>query len=153
MPMMESSFDVFYGEQYEAAARRAWFLSRGSADFEDIAQESLLKVRRMFATLDNPAAYLRVVVVNACRDRHRRVSREQSRLRAGLLPTSGVVSSDIELLSIVARMSYDHRAVLTLRYWADLSDEDIAAAMGITQATVRTRVHRAIKLLRKELQR
>lgn len=153
MPMTGTSFDQFYGEQYDAAARLAWFLTRGSADYEDVAQESMLKVRARFGGLDKPAAYLRVVIVNACRDRQRRVGREQRRLRAELRPEMGVMSSDIELLSVVAKLSYEHRTVLTLRYWADMTDADIADAVGINEVTVRTRAHRAIKLLKQEMQR
>jgi len=148
-----TAFESFYREQYDNTARLAWFLTRGSFDYEDIAQDSLFKVRDRFSTLDKPAAYLRVVVVNACNERHRRMDRERARLRL-VAPSELVVTpSDAGLLDALRRLPYDQRAVIVLRYWADLSDDDIAAALGVRPSTVRTRVHRALKVLNKEIER
>ena len=148
-----TAFESFYREQYDKTARLAWFLTRGSFDYEDIAQDALFKVRDRFATLGKPAAYLRVVVVNACNERHRRMDRESARLRL-VAPSELVLTpSDAGLLDVLKRLPYDQRAVIVLRYWADLSDDDIAAALGIRPSTVRTRVHRALKVLNKEIER
>jgi DNA-directed RNA polymerase specialized sigma24 family protein len=43
--------------------------------------------------------------------------------------------------------------VLALRYFGDLSDDEIASTLGVRPATVRTRVHRALAHVRKEIER
>jgi RNA polymerase sigma-70 factor, ECF subfamily len=47
----------------------------------------------------------------------------------------------------------ERRAVLVLRYYDDLPVRDIAALVGCPEATVRTRLHRGLADLRKELDR
>ena len=56
-----------------------------------------------------------------------------------------------ELLDAVARLPYKHRAVLALRYWADLPEADIAEIVGVRPATVRSITVRALARLKKEL--
>ena len=48
---------------------------------------------------------------------------------------------------------FDQRAVLALRYFEDLDDIEIAAVLGVRRSTVRTRAHRALAQLRKEITR
>lgn len=146
-------FAVFYAIEHPNAVRLAWLLTRGSPDADDIAQDSLLKVRSRFATLDNPAAYLRVIVVNACRDRSRRRRRELAHLRTVVQRDMSLDRADVELLSVVAQLSDDHRTAVILRYWSDLSDAAIAEIVGVSETTVRTRIHRALRVMRKELER
>lgn len=51
----------------------------------------------------------------------------------------------------IARLPHDYRAVIALRYGADLSYEDIAATLDIPLGTVKTRLYRAKEALRREL--
>jgi RNA polymerase sigma factor (sigma-70 family) len=52
------------------------------------------------------------------------------------------------MLDSLAGLPYKQRAAVTLRYWADWDDEQIAEALGCAPATVRVLVHRAIGTLR-----
>ena len=131
----------------------AWLLSHGSVDHEDIAQEAFAGVHRRFELLENPAAYLRVCVVNGCRQNHRRFQREAVRSNRVAVEWCQADKSDLEMLSVVGRLPYDQRAVLVLRYWADLPDGEIARLLRIRPVTVRTRLHRAIYTLRKDWNR
>ena len=56
-----------------------------------------------------------------------------------------------ELLDAVGRLPYKQRAVLVLRYWADLREGEIAEIVGVRPATVRSITSRALEQLRKEL--
>ena len=58
-----------------------------------------------------------------------------------------------EMLDALARLPYQQRAAITLRYWADWTDEQIADALGCAPATVRVLLHRGIGELRKEIER
>ncbi len=53
-----------------------------------------------------------------------------------------------EVRQCLARLSSNHRQVLILRYYAELSVPDIARVMGWRQGTVKSRLHRALGQLR-----
>jgi RNA polymerase sigma factor (sigma-70 family) len=57
----------------------------------------------------------------------------------------------LELLSAYDRLSPDDRAILALRYFADLEMPDVAAALGIPLGTAKSRSHRALGRLRAQL--
>jgi RNA polymerase sigma factor (sigma-70 family) len=56
-----------------------------------------------------------------------------------------------ELLDALGGLPHKQRAVLVLRYWADLREEEIAEIVGVRPATVRSITARALERLRKEL--
>jgi RNA polymerase sigma-70 factor (ECF subfamily) len=56
-----------------------------------------------------------------------------------------------ETWRLLASLSSEQYVVLVLRYYEDLSHQDIARIIGRPPATVRTRVRRGLRALRKEL--
>jgi RNA polymerase sigma factor (sigma-70 family) len=144
------SFVAFYRENFQRAFRLAWMLTNGGPDCDDIAQNAFIRVHRNFADVTNAHAYLRTTVVNLCHDAHRRTSREQRRLEiVGAERVSP--SPESHLIDMVGSLPYNQRAVLVLRYWADLADAEIAAILGVRAVTVRSIAHRATRQLRKDL--
>jgi RNA polymerase sigma factor (sigma-70 family) len=130
----------------------AWLLTHDRGSSEDLAHEAFAAVYRRFASLDRPAAYLRTTVVNAVYQRARRAGREQQRLR---LVTTGIPTS-IEgpsrgVVDAVAALPLTQRTAVVLRYWAGLTDREIAEAMGVRPGTARSLLTRATSRLRKEL--
>lgn len=57
-----------------------------------------------------------------------------------------------ELLAAVAGLSPEHRAVVALRYWLDYTTPEIAEALGVPVGTVASRLSRALRELREELE-
>jgi RNA polymerase sigma factor (sigma-70 family) len=53
-----------------------------------------------------------------------------------------------DMLDALSGLPYKQRAAVTLRYWADWDDAEIAEALGCAPATVRVLVHRAIGTLK-----
>jgi RNA polymerase sigma factor (sigma-70 family) len=146
----DAAFVVFYRAQYQRAFRLAWLLTNGGADCDDLVQEAFIRVSKQTSELTNPPAYLRTTIVNLCRDAHRRQSREAVRLRL-VADDSTMASFDSHLLELVAELPYAQRAVLVLRYWVDMPDEQIAETLGVRSPTVRSLAHRATRRLHKEL--
>ena len=101
--------------------------------------------------IEDLTAYRRTAIVNGGRDRARSAGRADARLRriTGLTETSSTDQPD-ELLDAVAHLPYKQRAVLVLRYWADLPGAGIAEIVGVRPATVRSSTARALAQLRKE---
>ena len=57
------------------------------------------------------------------------------------------------MLAALDHLSYEQRAVVVLRYWADWSEAAIAEVLGCQTSTVRSHARRALDRLRKEIQR
>ena len=149
---MDDDFTVFYRDAYPGAVRLAWLLTHDHAAAEDVVQDAFVRVRPRLATVDHRSAYLRTAIVNGCRDRARSAGRADAggrRLR--VVTDVSATDKPSELLDAVAQLPYKQRAVLVLRYWADLREEEIAEIVGVRPATVRSITSRALAQLRKDL--
>jgi RNA polymerase sigma factor (sigma-70 family) len=98
------------------------------------------------------------IVVNACRDRLRRrrivrfVAIEDAGDRtAERDPFAAVIQADAALRAMRV-LSPEERAIVALRFWADLPIEAIASRLGIPAGTVKSRLHRALARMRAELE-
>ena len=78
--LSDEQFEIFYRDEYAAAARLAYLLCGTQMISDDIVQDSFLAMEKHFSGLDHPAAYLRTTVVRRCASWHRTNIR-----RAGLL--------------------------------------------------------------------
>ena len=148
-PDVSGVAELFHARR-EPMARLAYVLTRDSETADEIVQEAFLKLHANWSRVDNPAGYLRTAVINGCHSHHRhlRVVRGAPIDRAR--HSSAVID---ELGDAIAKLPFPQRAVLALRYFCDLTDREIAATLDIRPATVRTRIHRALTQLRKEIER
>jgi len=137
--------------------RLAVLLVGDRASAEDIVQDAFLGLYRRWDRLPDtsvPLAYLRVSVLNGCRTALRGRARSRSRLHAAALaePPPAESAEARALLSeeqqgvagALARLPHRQREALVLRYYLDLSEEEIAAAMGISRGTVKSATSRAL---------
>jgi len=143
-------FARFYEAHYASTKRLAYLLTDSLAASEDVTQEEFVSVYPRYAGLERPGGYLRTVTVNLCRRAWRRQAGERSRF--ALLKSTDIVmpSETAELLSGVRQLPSRQQAVLVLRYWARMSEAEIAATLECPAGTVKTLHHRAIANLRKE---
>ena len=122
---------------------------------EDAMQQALVEMWRKLPSLRDPSrfeAWSYRVLVNAC---YREAKRHQRSF--GVVPgergittpdgTAAVNDRD-QLERGFARLSMDHRAVLVMHYYLDLTIEDTAAALGISSGTAKSRLNRAMEKLR-----
>ena len=140
----------------------------GVADAEDAAQEALVRAWQAWPRLRDAAAFrpwLLRITVNVCRDWQRGYFGASRRLMepldvseaADLLATIGgdPGASDqmasLDLRAAVNRLEPAYRVVVALRYYAGMDASEVGAALGIPPATVRTRLRRALALLREYL--
>jgi RNA polymerase sigma factor (sigma-70 family) len=147
-----TSFETFYRAHRLDAVRWAVALVGDRQVAEELAQESLAAVGRRLDSLDNPVGYLRRTVVNRASSWHRSHARELRRMRRSVAgePTSYTPATG-EMLDALRTLPYKQRAAVTLRYWGDWTDEQIADALGCAPATARVLVHRAIAALKQEM--
>ena len=143
-----------------ALVRMAKLLVGDQQSAEDVVQDVFLGLYRAMPRLRDPQAilpYLRTSVINRSR------STLRSRRRAALRPVqhepatrsaeSAVMdrADRLAVLAAVRRLPSRSREVLVLRYYLDLTDAEIAAALGISAGTVRSTASRAIAALAAEL--
>jgi RNA polymerase sigma factor (sigma-70 family) len=146
------AFSAFYNEHAVAATRLAWLLTHDASSCEDISHEAFALILPRFASLDDPGAYLRRVIINRVAERNRRSNRERVRIEfvsAGQRlieegPTGGLIDA-------IALLPTNQRTAVVLRYWVDLNHLQIAEAMGIRPGTVRSLLSRATATLRKDI--
>ncbi len=131
--------------------RLAYTLTRDSELADEIVQDAFLRLHEKWAVVDNPAGYLRTTVVNSCHSHHRHLHVVRKAPVEPGVPPVGPDGVDETLARAVARLPFPQQAVLVLRYFCDLDDIEIAATLGINRATVRTRAHRGLTRLRKEV--
>lgn len=131
----------------------ATLLTGSVAIAEEVVQDAFAAVTKRWDHLDRPGAYLRTSVVNNCRSAlRRRAVEDRYRASAPQEPGHGIPEQLIELRDALARLSDRQRIVVVLRYFADIPDAEIAETLGVRPATVRSLAHRAMAVLRKELE-
>ncbi len=137
-----------YRDERAALLRLAFLLSGSRPAAEDIVQTAFASAQARWATIDNPGAYLRRVVVNQAQDGHRR------RYRLGPQPVVEPVTHQPELDETWAelrRLPPSQRAVVVLRFYEDLSLTEIARLLDRPASTVRSDLRRALERLRRTL--
>lgn len=141
-----------------ALLRLAVMLTGDRTEAEDLLQATLLRTLRhadRIATMSAPAAYLRRALVHEHVSGVRRLGRrvrttplEGQDVADDQTPKADQRDATWRLLSTLPRQQ---RAVLVLRFYEDLPDRDIAAALGCSEPTVRSNASRALATLRTRL--
>ncbi len=149
-------------EGYESSYRTACLILGNRADAEEAVQDAYLRAWRFRDSLTSVPSirpWLYRVVVNACYSKLRREIPHRDR-RAGDEHLEGVPAR-IEgpearavggetagtVVAALARLPLSLRVPVVLRYYADLSERDIALAIGRRQGTVKSRLHEARRRL------
>ena len=135
----------------DALLRTAYLLTGSHHDAEDLVQSALIKVVPKWPRIsDRPEPYVRQVLARESVNRRRR--RRWREVTTDVVPeTTHHDSTDrIALLEDLRRLPPRQRAVLVLRYFDDLTEADTAAALGISEGTVKSHVRDALARLRNQ---
>jgi RNA polymerase sigma-70 factor (sigma-E family) len=140
--------------------RAAKLLLRDQQSAEDVVQDAFLSLYRALPRLrdhDEVLPYLRAAVINRARSVLR--ARKRALLRpvqheppAWSAEAAALVREDQRaVIAAVSRLPRRSREILVLRYYLDLPDADIAAALGVSRGTVSSTASRALAALGHEL--
>lgn len=137
---------ALYRDHYVRMVRLAFLLTGSNAHSEEVVQDAFIRLRTR-PDLADPAAYLRTMVVNACRDQiRRRLLHDRVTLR--LAREEAVVDPVDELRDALDVLPERQRAVLVLRYYEGMSEAEIASVLGCRPGTVKSLAHRGLERLR-----
>ena len=156
-----NDFDEFVAGNVDDLLRTAYLITWDEGEAEDLVQECLMKVARRWPRirrLDQPRAYARRIVVNLALDGSRGRARRRGEL--GSIQAVSPVAIDPllaldtreELLQALGELPARQRAVLVLRYFNDLTEAQVAEALGCSQGTVKSSASRGLARLREALQ-
>ena len=151
-----------YAAHYRSLVRLAALLLRDAAVAEEVVQDAFVAMHGAWRRLEDPdraLAYLRQSVVNRSRSvlRHRTVAKRHAPLAAPDAASAEhgalVALEHAEVLMALRALPVRQREVLVLRYFVDLSEADIAEAIGISRGAVKSHASRGMAALRTTLER
>jgi RNA polymerase sigma-70 factor (sigma-E family) len=140
-----------------ALLRTALAITGNRADAEDLVQATLVKAYQSWGRISDPAAmdtYVRRVMVNTHISGWRR--RRVDEYPTDELPDSPAADAtgDADLRDVVQRaidrLPRQMRAAVMLRFYDDMTEPEVAAALGVSVGTVKSTVARAVAKLRKD---
>jgi RNA polymerase sigma factor (sigma-70 family) len=163
----QAAYEEIVQRYQQVAFRTAYVITGSAAEAEDAAQEGFVKAYRALASFRpeaEPRPWLLRIVANEARNRVRSAGRRhQLELRvaerfrpgdAAPSPEAAAVAAEDHtwLLGLVNGLSEEDRLVISSRYLLELSGEETAAALGIPEGTVKSRLSRALARLRMKVE-
>jgi RNA polymerase sigma-70 factor (sigma-E family) len=156
-------FDAYVAARGQELLRFAFVLTRHHQTAEDVVQSALADAFRHWKRVskaDQPEAYIRRMIVTTYLGTRRR--RSSTEVPIGVLPElpdvangpahapdpADIVADEDAFGAAIAGLSPRARAVLVLRYYADLDDASIAGILGIRRNSVSATASRALSELR-----
>jgi len=150
----DEDFADYVGSRWPRLVRSAVLLGCSPAEAEDVVQTALMKCLVKWSQVqraDDRDAYVHRVLINTfTSSRRRRWTGEKavSALpeEAGIDETVSVDDADAVIRSL-DRLTTDQRTAVVLRYYANLDEHQMAAALAVAPGTVKSRLARALKVL------
>jgi RNA polymerase sigma-70 factor, ECF subfamily len=156
-----SAFEVLFRQYQGLVFKNAYFITGSRQEAEDILQEVFIAVWKSRRTFDptrgSLATWLHRITVNKCLEKRRKkslpsISLEDSPALAAAADDPPASREEYEnLFEAMKLLDTKHRVVLVMRYFNDLSYNDIAYITNIPLGTVKSRLNQALKLLRGRL--
>lgn len=143
---------------------------RNASDAEDAVQETLIKAERSakaFRSESSEYTWAVRILINHCHDVQRKIARRAKRefsdealgnrsaqvADARAIPEQNIELSEVSrhLMEAVDELSENYKQLILMRYFEELSYEEIAAALEINLGTVKSRMNQAKTLLKAKL--
>ena len=146
---------------YRPLVKLAWLLLHDRELAEETVQDAFVKVQIGWQRIRDPneaPAYLRSAVLNGARSRLRRHQVARRHLgdsaRDADSPEACAMANDERrtVIEAIRSLPTRQREAVLLRYYLDLSEAEIAAALGISRGSVSTHLHRGLATLREKME-
>jgi RNA polymerase sigma-70 factor (sigma-E family) len=160
---------ALYTAHYRSLVRMAALLLHDTPAAEDVVQDAFVAMHRSWRRLRDPdrgLAYLRQAVINRARSRLRHLKvverktppapPDSEELHAGYMPSAETGAMQAlertHVMAALRGLPLRQREVLVLRYYADMSEAQIADTMGISPGAVKSHASRGIAALRHSME-
>jgi len=150
-----------YSQQYRPLVRLAALLVRDTPTAEEVVQDAFVAMHDAWQRLrdaENALAYLRQAVVNRSKSvlRHRTVVDRNLAKTTPDMPSAEhgalVLLERSAVVAALRDLPGRQREAIVLRYYADLTEAEIAATMGISRGAVKSHTARGMIALRSALE-
>jgi RNA polymerase sigma-70 factor (sigma-E family) len=157
----DQAVTALYSANYRSLVRLSALLVRDLATAEEVVQDAFVAMHSAWRRLRDPdkaLSYLRQSVVNRSRSvlRHRAVVEKYAPKGLPDAPSAenGAITEleRTEVVKALGELPTRQREALVLRYYADLSEAEIASAMGISRGAVKSHTARGMAALRTVLE-
>jgi RNA polymerase sigma-70 factor (sigma-E family) len=163
----DTALTDLYAAHWHSLVRLSWLLVRDQHLAEETVQDAFVAMHSHWSQLRNEdlaLAYLRRCVVNSSRSvlRHRNVENRYLSAETNARTAHGITAepsaetralehaTGVRLVAALGRLSRRQQEVLTLRYYLDLSEAQIANALSISPGSVKAHAHRGLAALRSD---
>lgn len=155
-------FDSYHKDVY----RTCYYMLQHAQDAEDACHDIFIMVfRQQWSSVEHIKAWLMRITMNHCLNvlKKKKTKRDKQKLvqiqhdqSAGLTKTPDDIvierAEAEEYATLLHQLPDKLRAVVTLRYSSDMSTAEIAETLHIPAGTVKSRLHKALKLLRRDME-
>ncbi|MEP7016621.1 MAG: SigE family RNA polymerase sigma factor [Actinomycetota bacterium] len=165
----DSALTALYAAHWQSLVRLSWLFVRDQQVAEETVQDAFVAMHSRWSQLrdqDRALAYLRRCVVNSSRSalRHRAVETRYLKAETNARTAYGTTSAPSaetqalehatgdRLIAALGRLPRRQQEVLTLRYFLDLSEAQIADALSISAGSVKAHAHRGLTSLRSDVE-
>ncbi|WP_316608759.1 sigma-70 family RNA polymerase sigma factor [uncultured Ruminococcus sp.] len=151
--MTKETFTKLILENEEIMFRLAMSMLKNEADAQDAVQSAILSAYEKLTTLKNEdffRTWLMRILINVCKMqlRHRKPVAELTDIQTAITSST----EEVEVRAAVEALPLKFRQVVILYYTQQLSTKEIASILHIPKGTVLSRLDKARKLLRTELE-
>lgn len=142
--------EALYRQRYEPSVRLAHLLVGDRHRAEELTQDAFVRLLPKLGTTDNPGGYLRVILVNLCRDHGRRESMAGRHPQPPQpnAPPPGIPETSSAVWIALQDLPERQRVAVSLRFYADVPSDEIARILEVRPATVRSLIHRGLAALK-----
>jgi RNA polymerase sigma-70 factor (sigma-E family) len=151
----DHGFREYVTRRSQSLLRTAYLLTGNRADAEDLVQAALAKTYQAWDRIEDRRAldgYVRKAMVNTHISwwRRRRVDEYPTDEIPDLAVADAAGDSDLQdaLRRAIDRLPRRMRAAVVLRYYEDMTEAEVAVALGVSLGTVKSTVSRAVAKLR-----
>jgi RNA polymerase sigma-70 factor (sigma-E family) len=157
----DEALTALYMQHYASLVRLAALLLDDRGLSEEVVQDSYIKMHGAWHRIEDPEkalAYLRQTVVNLARSRMRRrmvaLKHAPKPMPDGPSAEYGAMAGveRAEVMAGLRKLPARQREAVVLRYYGDLSEKEIAIAMGCSSGAVKSHIHRGMAALAKSLE-
>jgi RNA polymerase sigma-70 factor (sigma-E family) len=155
----EARFEEYVAARWSTFHRLALLLTGSDAGAQDLMQATMEKAYVAWpriCRMEAPDAYVRRIMVNALLSAKRRAWQRHEvtgvDFPTPVAPVTDHVLLDRNLLwPIVCALPQRQRAIIVLRYYEDLTEQEIAGVLGCSTGTVKSTAHDAMRALRRSV--
>ncbi|MEA2452093.1 MAG: hypothetical protein QOG04_803 [Actinomycetota bacterium] len=149
----DAEFQDFYLAEAPRLLRLATMMTGDPARAADLSHDALIKVYTRWHRIRNedPGPFARTVLVNLCRSAYRRKMLELAKTprHSGYIPDqSSRVDDALRVAAALSALSPVRRAVVLLRFYEDMPEQQIAEVLGRPLNTIKSDLRRALETLR-----